>query len=489
MRIATFCVIAILVLFAAPAHSEDQAWQDCVQGVDQDREIVGCTKFLARGASESQENRAIAYASRGDAYVSKRDYDRAIADYDEAIRLNPRYVAGYGGRGEAFSGKGDYDRAFRDFDEAIRLNPKAAVAYNSRGVAYSRKGDYEHAIREFDESIRYFPKSAYPNEAYYNRGVANSAKGDHARAIRDFDEAIRQATLAANDQLLQNARAARDVAKQALAAAQAKPQSSVDAPPPSASLAGPLSESRVAVEIVPAAGHSSSVVSVAFSTDGRWVASQGDYGDMSVNLWEVASGKLVRTFKHPGGLSIIQFSRDNRRLIMRSGDDVGMRDIETGASSHSVDTGVGIGAISVSPSERQLAFEKAEKADSAGKRLSLLDLDSRKRVWTAGDSAHGIFEISKIEFSPDARMVATTSMDTSFRVPTLKLWDARTGQRLHSLAENSFQTSAIAFSPDSRLIAAAVSGRDYKFAIYVWNTAGGALVQTFGATAYHPSIF
>ena len=89
-----FLALAFLPLLAPPARAADKAWEDCGQTADQDRKIAGCTKVLARGAAESETNRANAYVNRGYAY-STRDYDRAIKDYDEAIRLDPTLVEVY----------------------------------------------------------------------------------------------------------------------------------------------------------------------------------------------------------------------------------------------------------------------------------------------------------------------------------------------------------------------------------------------------------
>jgi hypothetical protein len=60
-----FLALALLLLLAPPVRAADKAWEDCGQTADQDRKIAGCTAVLARGAAESETNRANAYVNRG----------------------------------------------------------------------------------------------------------------------------------------------------------------------------------------------------------------------------------------------------------------------------------------------------------------------------------------------------------------------------------------------------------------------------------------
>ena len=77
-------------------------------------------------------------------------------------------------------------------------------------------------------------------------------------------------------------------------------------------------------------GHKGWVNSVAFSADGRMLAS-GSY-DQTVRLWDVQTGQEIRGLKgHKGGVSSVAFSADGRMLASGSTDQtVRLWDVQTG---------------------------------------------------------------------------------------------------------------------------------------------------------------
>ncbi len=75
--------------------------KDCVQKLDPDRRVRGCTAVIRSGQWQGKDL-AWAYYNRGIAYKNLKDYRRAIEDYDQALRLDPDYVKAYNNRGYAY---------------------------------------------------------------------------------------------------------------------------------------------------------------------------------------------------------------------------------------------------------------------------------------------------------------------------------------------------------------------------------------------------
>jgi WD40 repeat protein len=65
-----------------------------------------------------------------------------------------------------------------------------------------------------------------------------------------------------------------------------------------------------------------------------------------------------------------------------------------------------------------------------------------------------------VAFSPDGRLLATASIDSTARV-----WDPATGDCLRTLTGHAESVDGVAFSPDGRLLATASIDRTAK----VWN--------------------
>ena len=76
-------------------------------------------------------------------------------------------------------------------------------------------------------------------------------------------------------------------------------------------------------------GHAGDVHSVAFSADGTHLLSGSE--DQTVKLWDVSSGKLIRTFKgHTGGVASVAFLTDGKRITSGAHDGIKIWDRQNG---------------------------------------------------------------------------------------------------------------------------------------------------------------
>ena len=203
-------------------------------------------------------------------------------------------------------------------------------------------------------------------------------------------------------------------------------------------------------------GHIDSVLSVAFSPNGRLLASGSS--DNTINLWDVASGHSVRQFiGHKGQVFGVAFSPNGAMLASASGDrtvklwDVaGGRDPVTFAGHTDK-----VYSVAYSPDGRTLA------SGSRDQTIKLWEVAGGRELRTlAGHTG----PVTTVAFSPDGQMLASGSEDG-----TIRLWDVATGRELRSMLANSSKIHTVTFSPDGRMLAS--GGRDKT--IGLWNVSDG----------------
>jgi WD40 repeat protein len=162
-------------------------------------------------------------------------------------------------------------------------------------------------------------------------------------------------------------------------------------------------------------GHAEWVHSVAFSPDGRFLASGGR--DALVKLWDVETGELLKTFSgHSGIVTSVAYSPDGRLLASCGRHElVWIWDVASGKSRKTLDTGGFFTAsmVAFSPDSKQLLF--------AGDSLQLWDIDGGARLRTFEGHSDSV---GAIAMSRDGKRIASAG---SYQDSTLRLWDAETG--------------------------------------------------------------
>ena len=210
------------------------------------------------------------------------------------------------------------------------------------------------------------------------------------------------------------------------------------------------------------------IYKVVLSPDGNTVGVTGEYKQNDVNmsvvaLWDVPSGKLLRTLSNPGGgVYSWAFSPDGRTLAASNTENaVLLWDVATGELRHTLKTPGpgGIWALAFSPDGQTVASGH----QMGPSQVNLWDVRTgeRKRTIPARDVA-----VYALAFSPDGRLLNGGGLDQ-----TVKVWDAGSGELRRVLGRT--ETLASAVSPDGTLVAGAAGGADAEDAIRIWNTRTG----------------
>lgn len=243
-------------------------------------------------------------------------------------------------------------------------------------------------------------------------------------------------------------------------------------------------------------GHSTRVLSLAFSPDGKTLASSSENG--TIKWWDfdvdkINVGSISLSSKSLCGsespINAIAFSQDGNLLI--SGDKEGRieywnlatgklqnsligheegrikyRDVETGELNNSlIGHSAEIRSIAISNDGYFIASAGEDKS------IKVWRFTNQELVYTFGENS----KVNAIAFCPKSQIIASGGESQH-----INLWSLKTGKLVQSLQWPSGAVYNLAFSPDGNILAVGGYGRTIRF----WNWKTGELVNSLKSNLY-----
>ena len=237
----------------------------------------------------------------------------------------------------------------------------------------------------------------------------------------------------------------------------------------------------------------SRLISAAASPDGNFLATGG--WDKTITLWSVATEKPIQAFSgHTGEINSLAFSSDGRLLAsgggynwihQEGGEDgnstyrcpdrfythTGRKDgavrhyyaddnhVDKTAKVWEVSTGVNIATLENHDALREVAFspDGTRLATASRKHVNLWCTKTWQPVTTLET-----VEVESLAFSFDGTRLAIGGTWPEQRI---QIWDVEKGQRITELSGHKSDVESVAFSPDGGLLA---SG-SFDGVIYLWD--------------------
>lgn len=187
-------------------------------------------------------------------------------------------------------------------------------------------------------------------------------------------------------------------------------------------------------------GHRAWILGLAFHPQEQLLASSSE----EVLLWDLRTRSIVRTLSSGQGLEEVQaiaFSPDGKLLASADLRGVRLWEVATGAPVRIFGVPTWVYDVAFSPDGKLLAAASGQP-DNA---IRIWEVDSGQLVRVLQDHRD---EVLSVAFHPEGRLLASSSSDTS-----VQLWDLSSGQMVWARAGHLLPVPSVAFSPNGKIFA------------------------------------
>lgn len=229
-------------------------------------------------------------------------------------------------------------------------------------------------------------------------------------------------------------------------------------------------------------GHSKPVGAVAFSADAKYIVSGSR--DRTVKLWDVRSGRLLRTFLgHTEDVLSVTFSPDSKRVASGGADNlIKIWDITSGQELKSWQAHTRwVNGLAYAQDGSRLASCGGWQGQALVQNevvAAIWNPDHGSRVAILDGHSSGV---KCIAYSPDGKRIFTGAWNPDSRI---KIWNSLTGKCEQTINGNG-PIESLAVSSDGQFVAA---GLHVTGQFKVWQIANASLMKTMEGYSTHGTV-